>query len=405
MIPEHLHIILFSIPIYQLFYFTTQVIIAKYYRAQRVLGGLFLLLITLMAVANAFIFYQSPRQYLYEGIFYTLFVTAAATLFFYTHCVENQGKKVVQADVLKHYLFPAIYIFVWLGIFFIPNEVQHVNFMRTDAAGGSFLFSQKFFNLGFSGIAILYFIGKFFANFSSIVSITKRRIKAPDSYPLWEKEKMHLPALYLLTFIVLTAMLLFHIPGLRNDHSLLIAYNLILLLPGGLLGHQLTTLLNNTQTGYTPETRKEATKLNLLDPSEPSFESKLTYETACEAITPLISSEEEENLLKKLQKVMEEIKPFTNPRFSLDDLCLLLDINKRKARYLINHVMNNNFYGLVNEYRVEESIRLLQSDEHKKFTIETIALMAGFQSKSSYYAAFKKYKNITPGEYKEIKEL
>lgn len=403
MIPEHIHIVLFSIPLYQLFYFTTQVIIAKHYHAQRVLGGLFLLLVTLMAVINALIFYQSPRQHLYEGMFYTLFVTAAATLFFYNYCVEHPGKKVVKEDLLKHYIFPAAFTFVWLGVLIIPNEIQIANAMRSEAVGSSSMLSQKFFSLGFSGIAILYFFGKIFANFLSIASITKRRIKAPKSFTLWEKEKKHLPALYLLTLIVLTALLVFHIPGIRNNPSFLITYNLLLLLPGGLLGQQLTTILNNSQTVYIPETRNN--KANSIPTPELLSEPESPPGKTNEAITPLITREEEEILQEKLHKVMKEKKPFTNPRFSLEDLCSLLEINKRKGGYLINHVMNNNFYGLVNEYRVEESIRLLYSNEHKKFTIETIALMAGFQSKSSYYAAFKKYKNITPGEYKEMKAL
>lgn len=403
MIAEHLHIILFSIPVYQLFYFTTQVIIAKHYHAQRVLGGLFLLLISMMAVINAFSFYQSPPQYLYEGLFYTLFVAAASTLFFYSYCVEHPGRRVVHADILKHYIIPVAFIFVWLGVLFIPNEIQNANAMRTEAIGSSFVFSHKFFSLGFSGIAILYFLGLIFANLFSIASITKRRIIAPKSFTVWEKEKKHLPAIYLLSFIVLSALVLFHIPGMKNNPSLLITYNLILLLPGGLLGQQLTNLLNNSQPVSLPEARKNRTNPN---PAKELFpDPEFSPAKTSDAIPPIITREEKDLLQEKLQKVMDEKKPFTNPRFSLDDLCLLLGINKRKAGYLINHVMNNNFYGLVNEYRVEESIKLLNSDEHKKFTIETIALMSGFQSKSSFYAAFKKYKNITPGEYKEIKAL
>ena len=403
MIPENLYIILFSIPIYQLFYFTTQVVIAKHYTAQRVLGGLFLLLVTLMVVINAFIFYQSPLQYTYKGIFYILFVTAAATFFYYGHCVENPGRKVVQAEVLKHYIFPSIYIFVWLGIILIHNEWESTDSMRAEAGGSSFLLSQKFFNLSFSSLAALYFFGKALANLPSIASITRRRIIVPESFTLLEKDRKHLPALYLLTIVVLTALLLFHIPGVMHNHSLLITYNVLLLIAGGILGQNLTALLNNPQNGSLPYTRKYKANSGLT--AKPSSENEFSPEKTSEGITPLITREEEDILLEKLHKVMEDKKPFTNPRFSLDDLCLLLEINKRKAGYLINHVMNNNFYGMINEYRVEESIRLLHSEEHKKFTIESIALMAGFQSKSSYYAAFKKYKNITPGEYKEIKEL
>ncbi|MBS0001361.1 MAG: helix-turn-helix transcriptional regulator [Cyclobacteriaceae bacterium] len=50
----------------------------------------------------------------------------------------------------------------------------------------------------------------------------------------------------------------------------------------------------------------------------------------------------------------------------------------------------------MNAFRIEFAKELLFSPDFNKFTIDVIAVKSGFNSKSPFYAAFKKYTGFTP---------
>ena len=63
--------------------------------------------------------------------------------------------------------------------------------------------------------------------------------------------------------------------------------------------------------------------------------------------------------------------------------------------------MNTSFQDFINQYRVEEFINRLENDQNDHFTLLAIATEVGFNSKSSFNATFKKFKGLTPTEYKK----
>jgi AraC-like DNA-binding protein len=115
---------------------------------------------------------------------------------------------------------------------------------------------------------------------------------------------------------------------------------------------------------------------------------------------PLVENDEVQEIIERLKEVMTKEKPYLNSKFSMHDLCELIDTNRRKVTYVINVVMDKNFYGVVNDYRIEEAIRLLKEDRIADYKMDAISEMVGFRSKSSFYACFKKYTGVTPTEYR-----
>jgi AraC-like DNA-binding protein len=75
--------------------------------------------------------------------------------------------------------------------------------------------------------------------------------------------------------------------------------------------------------------------------------------------------------------------------------------------YLVSQAINrhtgDNFNTYVNKWRVNGVIEMLNSEEDKNLTMEGIAGMNGFKSKSTFYAAFKKEKGVTPQVFMAIK--
>jgi len=91
--------------------------------------------------------------------------------------------------------------------------------------------------------------------------------------------------------------------------------------------------------------------------------------------------------------------PYKNPEFSLSELAALTSIDKVKLSYTINSHMGTNFSSLLNKYRVDEFVRLMESGNYDNYNMLGIASEAGFSSKSTFYKAFKDLKGQTPKEF------
>ena len=92
-------------------------------------------------------------------------------------------------------------------------------------------------------------------------------------------------------------------------------------------------------------------------------------------------------------------KPYVQSRLSLQDLAQALDMPVRHLSQVINEHLDQTFYDFVNRYRVEEFKKRIVDPRYKNYTVLSIALDCGFNSKSSFNRIFKKVEGCTPTEY------
>lgn len=111
-----------------------------------------------------------------------------------------------------------------------------------------------------------------------------------------------------------------------------------------------------------------------------------------------LTEDAQNELLERLDTLMRTQKPYLNPDFSLPDLATLLKTSVHNLSQVINDGLGKNFFELLAGYRVEEAKRLLVEQAHIK--IEDIAAQAGYNSKSSFHAAFKKITGKTPAAFR-----
>jgi len=104
-------------------------------------------------------------------------------------------------------------------------------------------------------------------------------------------------------------------------------------------------------------------------------------------------------LLKKILDYFERDRPFLDSEFNLNRLSAELNMPSRYISQLLNQEYGCSFRKLVNKYRIEEAKLLI--DKNGEHNLYQIALDAGYNSKSTFNAAFKKYTGITPKEYKK----
>ena len=92
-------------------------------------------------------------------------------------------------------------------------------------------------------------------------------------------------------------------------------------------------------------------------------------------------------------------KPYVQSRLSIQDLAQALDMPVRHLSQVINEHLGQTFYDFVNRYRVEEFKKRITDPRYKNYTVLSIALDCGFNSKSSFNRIFKKFEQCTPTEY------
>ncbi|MET0753659.1 MAG: helix-turn-helix domain-containing protein [Pyrinomonadaceae bacterium] len=117
----------------------------------------------------------------------------------------------------------------------------------------------------------------------------------------------------------------------------------------------------------------------------------------------LLSEEDLENFKIKLQKLMENEKPFLNPQITLNDLAKNLGVNSAVLSYAINRGFGRNFNDFINEFRISEVKAKLRKGEAASLTLLGIALDSGFNSKATFNRAFKKITGTSPKEFQEKK--
>ncbi len=111
----------------------------------------------------------------------------------------------------------------------------------------------------------------------------------------------------------------------------------------------------------------------------------------------------DENEIRKIQNLVDvffqERKGYRRSELSLSILAKEIHTTTNKLSWVLNNIYEKTFYELVNEYRIEEFAQRINEDAHKEFTLVSIAYEVGFNSKSTFYRAFKEVTKITPSDY------
>lgn len=92
-------------------------------------------------------------------------------------------------------------------------------------------------------------------------------------------------------------------------------------------------------------------------------------------------------------------KLFLDPKLRLDDLANKIGISKHHLSQLLNQQLNISFFDFINKHRVEEAKKLII--DHPEYTLLQVAYDSGFNNKTSFVNAFKKFSNLTPSKFRD----
>ncbi len=105
------------------------------------------------------------------------------------------------------------------------------------------------------------------------------------------------------------------------------------------------------------------------------------------------------NVLKaKLDDLMLTKKPYLNKKLLKAELSEMIGISNPEMARLLNEKIGMNFFEYINNYRVQEFIKLAKVKKNE-LTLFGIAQEAGFNSKTTFIKSFKKSMGKTPSEF------
>ncbi|MEM8527786.1 MAG: helix-turn-helix transcriptional regulator [Bacteroidota bacterium] len=121
------------------------------------------------------------------------------------------------------------------------------------------------------------------------------------------------------------------------------------------------------------------------------------------SVKSTLPSEELERLkaiAEKLKNAMSKDKLYRDQELSLQSLAEQLNLKPYLISKSLSTILDKRFNDFVNEYRVKEIQLLLQDADNSKYTLLSLAMDAGFNSKSSFNRAVKKHLGTSPSELK-----
>ncbi|MBT8302641.1 MAG: helix-turn-helix domain-containing protein [Maribacter sp.] len=111
--------------------------------------------------------------------------------------------------------------------------------------------------------------------------------------------------------------------------------------------------------------------------------------------------EESKEAINRLRSHMNTKEPYLEPALSIYHLSKQLDMPSKELSVLINHKLNLHFFDFVNEYRIKKAMKMLSDPKCADLTVLEILYEVGFNTKSSFNTAFKKYTKLTPTQFRK----
>lgn len=108
---------------------------------------------------------------------------------------------------------------------------------------------------------------------------------------------------------------------------------------------------------------------------------------------------ESAQLFQKLLALFEKEELFKEPHLNLAVIAQHLDSNVKDLSQAINTQSRTHFNGLINKYRVLESIRLIETQSEQVVRLRGIGYRVGFSSYRTFLRVFKEETGLAPREY------
>ncbi|MEM7487955.1 MAG: helix-turn-helix transcriptional regulator [Pseudomonadota bacterium] len=111
-----------------------------------------------------------------------------------------------------------------------------------------------------------------------------------------------------------------------------------------------------------------------------------------------LSEDRAQRLARKVAAAMRDDRLYRDPNLSLWDLSTHIGVTSNHLSQTLNETLGASFFDYVNRWRIEDAAERVRTTDE---TILAIAYDVGFNSKSSFYKAFKRHLGKTPSALRD----
>ena len=110
---------------------------------------------------------------------------------------------------------------------------------------------------------------------------------------------------------------------------------------------------------------------------------------------------------KDIKQVDFNFQFFTNFYYksktaNIEEFSIIMGVSKDILFKYIYYNYSMSFEELLNKSRVEYFVEIIKDRKFKKYTVEALALEAGFSSRQRFYQPFKKYHGGNPSDLIDV---
>lgn len=312
--------------------------------------------------------------------YWALDVCFGPLLYLYTREITN-FTRLTQKDRYQHLLLPvaAMAAAALFGLFHSNNNLLST---LTGNAAALLRAEQVIF-------AALGLVSMFFYLVKCLLVLREHQQRVTENFSY--HEKVCLNWLRNLISLLGILLLLYTTIGLYNSGNEMLdnLYPIALVLVVFLIG-----FIGIRQSVVFVEQPAERVSSESSEPNKPDVDSA-KYEKSA------LSSGDTKLIYRAVVELVEQEELFLQNDLSLPRLAKLLDLPSHYISQAINQESGSHFFDFINHRRVEYVSNILISPQSDGISILTLAMDAGFNSKSAFYSAFKAQTGLTPLQYKK----
>ncbi len=117
--------------------------------------------------------------------------------------------------------------------------------------------------------------------------------------------------------------------------------------------------------------------------------------------TSIISESQQCTYAEHIENFMARERPYLQTNFNMIALANALGIPRHHISACINQHFEVNFNDFVNQYRIRYLQKHINEDQWRQLTLEGVGQEVGFNSRTTFYKAFKKFLGQTPSAYRK----
>jgi len=107
-----------------------------------------------------------------------------------------------------------------------------------------------------------------------------------------------------------------------------------------------------------------------------------------------------EEVKKAVDRGLDRDALFLRPGLTINEFSRDIGVPVYQVSRCINYYSGMGFMDFINQQRIRHCVQKLDSGDWKNYTVEAIAQECGFNNRNSFTNAFKKFKGVSPSEYK-----